>query len=369
MPSAKRRRVVADELPELLKPTEVHDCVKAKCEVIATALGKATNLPQACREMLAAGAEMSLGISCCRRDSRQAKFAGLIGEALGSIEASLAAQVRAAEVASRPEVAAAAAALEGATSQVAVAKACLLEATEALSHSRAELKAAEDKARAAALAAEQAEAARSYGEGDLLAYALERDLCQAGSTMLLTGGCLQASTSSSPTAEVNVAALQKVASKLGLEDSLLITLPIVVQKPLGSRSLLDRAAAEMLAAALSKHAAALEERLGNGGQAIHEHGAAVEATRAACREAEQQRASCASAVAESEAECFVRQSTQDAETSELRRCQSELQMAQSSIMAAEEELERFRRGPLAMYRELLVRADADSALPVAELGA
>lgn len=343
---AKRRGTPGDEFTKekVAEPT-----LNAKCKAVASVLSAASELPKACREMMSAGVAVSLAVPRTERDPRQVAMATFIGETFMRAEVALIFRVADAEAAGLDRVEAAVRALSEASCQVETAEAKASAAIQEMVVCREALAEEQANVSTAAAAADAAEAARCGGEGGILAGSLERDACEAGALLLLHGeghGGPQAS-------QEHVATLQKVGKKIGLEDSLLFTLPIVIRKPLADRSVLDKAAAQLLSDALTNHAADIAESLAEESKAMEERDRAAQAAKSALEAVESLRATAAAAVAASEASYALLERTLESCRRDQKRCEADLAIARSGETRAMEELEKFRSGPLSSFLELL----------------
>ncbi|CAJ1412348.1 unnamed protein product, partial [Effrenium voratum] len=229
----KRRETIAPES----KRQKLTDKPGPRYAPLAQAIAKA-NLPDECAAMLVEAVPVTLGVPAQERDKRQLAVAGFIGEVVKDLEAELLRKMLETKQDSFEEsVASARGQLEGAEEQLALRL--------------SEEEAARVAYQAATQRAAEAEATRSADEARLLAASLERDLCRTA--------CAALQDSQTQSSAIEHKAISKVCAKLNLEDSLLSTLPLILKSAESSRSYLEKAAAKLIAEALEKHCAALEE--------------------------------------------------------------------------------------------------------------
>ncbi|CAJ1412347.1 unnamed protein product, partial [Effrenium voratum] len=242
----KRRETIAPES----KRQKLTDKPGPRYAPLAQAIAKA-NLPDECAAMLVEAVPVTLGVPAQERDKRQLAVAGFIGEVVKDLEAELLRKMLETKQDSFEELVAASLQAALAAQSVASARGQLEGAEEQLALRLSEEEAARVAYQAATQRAAEAEATRSADEARLLAASLERDLCRTA--------CAALQDSQTQSSAIEHKAISKVCAKLNLEDSLLSTLPLILKSAESSRSYLEKAAAKLIAEALEKHCAALEE--------------------------------------------------------------------------------------------------------------
>ncbi|CAE7550900.1 unnamed protein product [Symbiodinium pilosum] len=243
-PKAKRSRGSQDRM----------DAVQQRCATVAQAIGKA-QMPQACRAMLEAAVPLALGVSPADRDKRQVAFARFIGEVLKDTEALLLERLLQEKRAAKEEVLAAATCAQKAAKAVRD----ILTQVERCEEQLAVHLSAEEAAKlahgCAEVEANEAEAARSAAEVQRLERQMEQDLSRTACSVL------RAENKELQLTADQLSKLQKVCNKLNLEDSLLCTLPLVLQKPVEGRSPLEEAASQLITKALEDYVEATSKEL------------------------------------------------------------------------------------------------------------
>jgi len=242
-----------------------------KCGDIAAALRSASSLPEACRLMLVAGLEWSLAVPGSKRDSNQVAIVSFIGEVLARRKAELAtcrecfeANVTCAQTLADEHAEVVRKAEEDVNRELGLANAkrAIFDEDDGQEKQACDLHSA-------------AENARSASEANLLAVDLERDLCQAGCKLVKTGA--ESGEIKTVGLTESIGMIQQLATKLGLEQSLVLTLQFIAKKPMDEWSMLERAAATMIDETLAKHMVELESKLESGSATMNTHVAAVEA--------------------------------------------------------------------------------------------
>lgn len=197
--------------------------------------------------MLLEATPLTLGVPVKERDKRQVAVAGFIGEVLKEMETKLLQDVIDSKMSSQEEVISAQLAALSAASQVQDARRRMEEMEEQLA-----LRLSEDDAACSTLGAVRArlaalQAAQAKAEEGRRRARQERELCIAAC------GRLQPDDDGGAPTSLDHKALAALCAKLELEDSLLSTLPLILQKSHASRSYLERAASKLICEALQKH--------------------------------------------------------------------------------------------------------------------
>mmetsp|Transcript_134956 Transcript_134956/g.238734 ORF Transcript_134956/g.238734 Transcript_134956/m.238734 type:complete len:568 (-) Transcript_134956:6-1709(-) len=220
---------------------------QSRCKAVAAAIGS-TSLPDACRRMLVAGLDGSLGVPSTERDCYQVGIVGYIGKALADQENDLKAHLEECQV----NMQRAQRAFAPHSDAEGAAKDKLAATEEVEKGKRRALEAAAGEAIAAERAHKEADAVLKQAEGELLEAELERDESKKGCAMLKEGAAMD---------DQLVATLGKICAKIGLEESLVIALPGTAKKTLEHRSKIDALAADMIVEALEKHQVELEQKM------------------------------------------------------------------------------------------------------------
>jgi len=328
------------------KASDDPSVVPENCADIAVALRSACSLPEACRLMLVAGLEHSLGVDPSKRDPGQQIIVDFIGEVLAR---------RRAELATRTEC------FEANT-------ACAQTSTD--ENAEVERKADDDVAREASFVAakraifdeddnqlkqaqdgaDAAESARSTTKANLLEMCRERDLCTEGETLTSRG----AESGEIKTDELtkSIGQIQALASKLGLEQSLVGILQFLAKKPMDEWTILERAASEMIGGTLAKHLVDLEAKLESGTSSMTAHNAALETAKEKLAAAKERQLASAASLREAESRHSEAESRAKEAKLTAKQSAAELERAQTELADAQAAVECFSEGPMDSFREL-----------------
>ncbi|CAE7025563.1 unnamed protein product [Symbiodinium natans] len=201
---------------------------------------------------------------------------------------------------------------------------------------------------AADKAAAEAETARSTAEAQLLVGHMEQDLCRLACAILLA----EEKDLQMPADQVS--RVQKICEKLDLEDSLRCTLPLVLQKPAGTRSFLEKAAAQLITKAMQEHMDKLSQELTSDEVQGSTEAATARAqeTRASSKAAQASLAKARDGVRAAQAAVDAVRARLDQARAEERRALAESVDASSTGAKTMESLRQFRKGALAAYQSL-----------------
>jgi hypothetical protein len=344
---AEQCAVDADNTGALKRARILDESTKKDCGLVMEAMRSSKHLPETCRSMLIAGAEMSLGIPKSQRDEFQASVARFIGEVVLQVEEGLAAAVGKCEEDVRVAKAVGEPLMRQAEDSIAAARQELTAAQEAAKVCEATFDTALASEREAAESCKLAEASRSQCEEDLLAARRECDVCEAGCAFMLRGE-----------GEIQVAELQRVTAKLKLEESLALMLPCMVGKTLQDRTALERTASDFLSAAIGKHAGELRTWCESEVPVVAKKTAEAEEAKKLHERAE----SCRQERAQSLEVARERVAKADAnyKASETARegCSSEIADLEKNLADACGELQHYRDGPHAAFQSLLESSGA-----------
>lgn len=291
--------------------------------------------------MLLEATPLTLGVPVKERDKRQVAVAGFIGEVLKEMESKLLQGVIDSKMSSQEEVISAQMAALSAASQVQDARRRMEEMEEQLA-----LRLSEDDAAGSTLGAVRArlaalQAAQAKAEEGQRQARQERELCIAAC------GCLQPDGGASTSLDHK--ALAALCAKLELEDSLLSTLPLILQKSHASRSYLERAASKLICEALQKHLSQVDS---SSDPAVSEPPELLE-LKAEMAEAERLQQEKLGAVQEARKQLQDFQAAlaqaQAAETCALAKLEDVKHLGESS---PERQLTRLRKGALQAYQAL-----------------
>jgi len=220
----------------------------AKCELVGQSLFSATNLPLTCREMLATAAEMSLGVPINERDQNQRTMINCIRETLTTVGILLKDRLETLKAGvddDRSVAVARAADADDVRLELDTAQQLLNEHVRLHSAAEKQLQTARERH-------QKVQDQRSSFEGNLLALALEKDVCEAGCRILDGDDAAASSKVGDTWLQQQITAMQKVAREIKLDESLIVSMPLMAKKRLCERSALDNMAAQMLKEALEK---------------------------------------------------------------------------------------------------------------------
>lgn len=314
---------------------------REECDVIVAALKKADDVPVGVVEMLCRLVPLCLPVYSLERHAYQVNVVDMVGTVLGGVKAKLEASAdeAAAKVAGRDQEEAKrrAAVLEHAN--IVAAKkgaAALKEAAfvkEQTSFSFADevlkkgLKAQKDVDKAYdALAAQKA--------------ALESVAMGTFSPMRTAAGTKE-----------QIQFVVKAFRKYGLDDTLVETLPVVVQKDPAFRSDFDKFVIGRVEAGLAKKAAEFETRLSSLLPEKAARGATVTSAQSAFNAAKEALGSANASFAEAESEVAVAEFALDAAEKALKGFDAEMKAAEAAEGATKQELTDFLEGPFADFHD------------------
>lgn len=262
MPIAKKAIIVKGgiAMPAGVAADIVDDtpAVPEKCGDIAAALLSASSLPEACRMMLVAGLENSLGVDPSSRDSSQEMIVSFIGEVLARRKAELATRMECFEA----NVACAKTLAEEHEELVLHADEDVAKEASLVSAQRAIFDEDDNQVKQARDLAEAAESARSANEANLLAFDVERETCHQGRKLVDEGAGVGDINTQQLTETTST--IQKLATKLGLEQSLVLTLQFLTKKPREEWSMLEMSASKMMGETFAKHTEELQTHIDAG---------------------------------------------------------------------------------------------------------
>eukprot|EP00435_Cladocopium_sp_Y103_P006347 s1636_g2.t1 len=342
----KRRETLAPEVPKRPKLVSGERSDVTRCHCVTEALQSLCHLPEECKALLLEATPLTLGVPVKERDKRQVAVAGFIGE---EMETKLLQDVIDSKMSSQEEVISAQLTALSAASQVQDARRRMEEMEEQLA-----LRLSEDDAACSTLGALRAriailEAAQAKAEEGRRQARQEHELCIAA-----CGRLQPDDDSGAPSTPLDHKALAALCTKLELEeprhrDSLLSTLPLILQKSHASRSYLERAASKLICEALQKHLSQLDSTSGPAVSAPPE----LLELRTEMAEAEKLQQEKLGAVQEARKQLQDFQSAlakaQAAETSALAKLEDVKHLGETS---PERQLLRLRKGALQAYQSL-----------------
>lgn len=340
----KRPTAKASEQPLVLGGTAEVPPIPEKFADIAAALQSAPSLPEACRMMLVAGLECSLGVEPAKRDAGQSTIVRFIGEVLEQRDAELATRAECHEA----DVVCARAAAEEHAEMVRKAEEVVAYELSFVNAKRAIFDEDDTLVKEAKGLADAAESARSATEANLLAWALEKEDCQVGRKLVNEGACSDDIKTEKLSKSISM--IQHLATKLGLEQSLVLTLQFMAKKPMHEWSSFEQAAARMIDESLSKHLIELEQKMEEGTSAMATHVAASEVAMKKLDVVKEKASVSESSLREAESKHqAVLETCTDAQTIS-QQSAGELERAQSEWSAAKQELATFREGPMEIFQ-------------------
>lgn len=296
--------------------------------------------------MLVASLEWSLGIPASKRDANQIAIVSFIGEVLARRDAEIATRIECFEA----DVSCVQHAADEHAESHRKVESEFLEELRFVKEKRSVFDEEDKQRQQARDLADAAENARSQCEADLLAVDLERDLCQAANRLVKTGADSNDFNTQKLT-EV-IAMMQKVATKLGLEQSLVLTLPFMAKKAMHEWSMLERTAAKMIEEGFAKNLVELQGQLDAGSSTMKSHAATLEQELAKLKVVEERSDIHKVALAEAEEKYQAVESRLKAAKQAAKHSSTELKKAQDELRMALNERDAFRAGPLETFLAL-----------------
>lgn len=294
---------------------------------------------------------MSLGIPKTHRDQFQASVVGFIGEVVLRVEEELAAVVSKREEDVRVAKSVGEPVMRQAEDSIAAAHQELLAAREAAKDCETFLEAAVSLEQDTAERCKLLETSHSQCEADLLAAQRECDVCEAGCTFMLQGE-----------GQIQVTELQRVTTKLKLEESLALMLPCMVGKTLQERTALERTASDFLSAAIGKHVGELRTWCELEKPTVAQKKLEVEEARTAHGRTESSRQQCEQACKEARERVAKAEANHKASQTAREECSSEIAELEKSLTDSRDELQRYRDGPHAAFQSLLENSDVQTSV-------
>jgi len=363
MPAAKGVKRAATTKQQEPKKAKIIDPTEEKCKVVAAVVGEASDLPEACRDMLRLAAPAALGTVAGARHECQANVVTMIGDVFASMEAALEAcgLDAVAKVDSAMAEKVRLEALQGDAENMLTQK---LEAVEAARAKLQENEVSRERARAAL---EEATMAQKQGDDNTSLISNEKAAYEAAmrdNFAPLKDGALEASSNASQHVDV----LLPLCKAIGLDESLLNAFPAAATKKLDVRSTFDNMVFQQLEDELKKHIAVLVEKLSSGAPAAAEHMATVQTAQAVVDAATEEQNTCNAALQAAKEEQREAEGTLKAAKKAVRDSMPQQRMAEVDRDAAQARLAEFRQGPLATFHDLNGGEDSEQ-LPVEEAAA
>jgi hypothetical protein len=364
MPAAKGVKRAAGAKHQEPKRAKIVDPTEEKCDVVAAVLSEASDLPEACRNMLRAAVPSALSVVASARHECQANVVAMIGDVFASMEAGL--EARSVDAASKVDSAVAnTARLEALQGDAENALTRKLEAVEA---ARAKLQENEVCRARAQAALQEATAAQKQGSESMSLISDEKAAYEAAmkdSFTPLKDGAPEVASNSKQHVEV----ILPLCKPIGLDQSLLNAFPSAAAKKLDDRGTFDSMVFQQLEEDISKHIASLAEKLSSGAPAAAEHMVAVQTAQAVVDAAMEEQSERNNALQAAKEEQREAEGTLKAAKQAVRDSMPQQRTAETERDAAQTRLADFRQGPLATLRDLSGREEDSEQHAVEEIGA
>jgi len=319
---------------------------------VAEALLQSKDFPAGALEMLGACLEGCLGVPKEQRHPFQQEAAGMVGEVLAQTEAGLKAGVDAAE-----------AEVGEASAQRGEREAAELKAAEELSAkegSTAIAQAAADNAKAALSAARDAlngvEVAKVAGDDERKAAGEKRSrLGSALSELFLP---IKEGSAEQAKVQEGVTAILAVGSDFAFNTTVMKAFPFATKKAAGERGKFDAMVMDQIEAEFKRCSQALDDVIANAEPAEKEQAARVEEAAAEFERAKSHQQECAAALSAAKAAQKEAHASARTAAKAIRELEPAGKQAAKELEQATAQLEAFRAGPLAAFRELLESSEA-----------